>query len=146
MLGSLKLTKRKLGKEVSLESVLSPRNLNKHSKKAFTVKYDNISTWYFKVLLGWPSASVCWSTFISFLPFWYVWYNPSVSSLWKACQFQRQTHLLARNRFHLHVPEKPGETAQQKALRALSTSLANCLTWWEDSGRLREEKFKSILY
>lgn len=40
MLGSLKLTKRKLGKEVSLESVLSPLNLNKHSKEAFTVKYD----------------------------------------------------------------------------------------------------------
>lgn len=146
MLGSLKLNERKLGKEVSLESVLSPLNLNIHSKEAFTVKYSNISTWYFKVLLGWPAVSVCLSTSISFLPFWYIWYNPSVSSLWKACQFQRQAHLLARNRFHLGVPEKPGETAQQKALRTSSASLANCLTWWEDPERLREEKFKSKLY
>lgn len=57
MLGSLKLTERKLGKEVSLESVLSPSEPKQTFKRSiYSQKYDNISTWYFRMAccLGLP--------------------------------------------------------------------------------------------
>lgn len=45
MLGSLKLTERKLGKEMSLESVLSPSEPKQTFKRSiYSQKYDNIST------------------------------------------------------------------------------------------------------